>query len=252
MLCPFVTLRSWHPWGFRKVFKEVYLERCAGDEQWLEHAAMSNFGDQAIDAVVFWVLSSEGVCRSAGQNPVPVKFELSAGEPWPDLRSVTPGKDMVVQEPTRLEPYALKWRFYSHSRRQEREQFHLRAMTLLEGFRFIPWIGRLRIVFDGRQLTCIIYPHYAAVSTLPCLGLVYLVCKKAAESFNMRCSPSLNEPSGYVRVYLRDWRVVTEPAISRKDMPELPPDAQRAFTAIRMRMWKSGCPKVWVNLTWTL
>jgi hypothetical protein len=228
-----------------KVFKEVYLERCAGEEQWLEHAAVSVFGLQAVDSMVCWLLTPKEIYQPAGKNPFSQKFQLSEGEPWPDLRLVTPGHMTTVQQPARFplrDVQDFQWHFYSTKKFRNRT-------ILLENEVGPASCGRFfHMWFMGRQLRCSVYPQDTA-HVLPCLGLVYLACKKAAESLGRWRNPAVRQGQGlgYVSVSRQGFSETEWPLI---DVPGAPPDVQRAFTAISMRSWSSGRRKFGLYLSW--
>eukprot|EP00884_Botryococcus_braunii_P007308 jgi/Botrbrau1/16579/Bobra.0068s0010.1 len=227
-----------------KVFKEAYLERCTEDEQWMEHAAISVFGAQAVDALVCWVSSPKRDDDPAGLNPLPPVLELSEGESWPDLRSMRLNQNTAVQQPACFLPGDLKnliWIFdYSLNWRR-------REISMWEGTQN----GRaiLSIEFHGRQLGCFMQPRVPA-HVLPCLGLVHLACKKAAESFGWWSNdvPPQYCRSGFVGVFGREGQLKANWPLN--NVRGVPPDAQRAFTAISMGIWNSGRRNFWLNMKW--
>jgi hypothetical protein len=234
-----------------KVFKEAYLERCAKEEQWLEHAAVSVFGAQPVDALVCWLSSPKRVDDAAGLNPPLRLLKLSEGEPWPDLRSKLLFWGITaVQQPACFLPGDLKdvnWDLDSSYGGRRR------TIWMREGTRQGPPI--LKIEFYERQLCCFLYPRVPA-HVLPCLGLVYLGCKKAAESFGRWRNPGPRQGwrFGYARVFTREW-IPEDPRNTYTIQPlnnvlEEPPDTQRAFTAISMRSCSSVRRKFGVCLQW--
>jgi hypothetical protein len=225
-----------------KVFKEAYLERCAEEEQWLEHATFSVFGAQAVDPLVCWVSSLKWVFEPPGLNLLPegspTVLRLSEGKAWPDLRPALLKQTVLVEQPACFlpgDPKQLIWHFASSWKCRRRE------IWLQEGTRI------LSIECHGRQLSCCIYPRNPA-HVLPCLGLVYLVCKKAAESFGRRCIqvPRQGWRFSYVSVRGPEWHQKAEWHVD--DAPGVPPYAKRAFTAISMRSWNSGRCKFRLSL----
>eukprot|EP00884_Botryococcus_braunii_P014876 jgi/Botrbrau1/2338/Bobra.39_1s0027.1 len=231
-----------------KVFKEVYLERCAEEEQWLEHAAVSVLGAQAVDTLVCW-LSCPTRSPTSSYNPILWQFKLSEGEPWPDLRPLPPYRFAQLQQPARFLPGDLQnlcWEFSTWH--------HVcpRSMALRVESGLASWNTILLISVSERELNCYPSPRVAA-QALPCLGVVYLACKKAAESLGSWHDPALRQgfSSGYVRVRRRSGeRPCLTSDLPFNDVPGVPPDVQRAFSAINMRIWNFGRCKFGVSLSW--
>eukprot|EP00884_Botryococcus_braunii_P014574 jgi/Botrbrau1/23117/Bobra.0243s0049.2 len=217
------------------VFQELYLERCAEEEQWLKYAAVSVFGAWAVNGLMsllpnpLWRCDSvEGFPSSGGV------IMLKEGEPWPDLRPSPKTHLADVQQPARFTPtdiQNLRWKFHMEGRSDSR------TISLLEESVPGSWSPILHIGFIGNDfkgLTCFMYPRIAA-HFLPCLGLVYLACKKAAEeSLCKPCVPSLRWRPGYAWVWKQELPELYQ-HWPLNQMPGVPPDAQRAFAAINMR-----------------
>eukprot|EP00884_Botryococcus_braunii_P003371 jgi/Botrbrau1/13034/Bobra.0389s0025.2 len=222
-----------------RVFKEVYRERCGEEEQWLEHAAVSALGRQRVDTLVGWVSCPQLGPDSSSQYHLIRKHNLSEGEPWPQLNTSPPSPSIWLQQPARFLSGVLQnleWRFETPTSGES-------SLQLLEETEPGRWDTVLFIFVSWRTVYCNISPRLAA-QVLPCLGLVYLAYKKAAEFAESPQHPAAGWDGRPGNVYIDQGL----PAWS--DAPGVPPDVQRPLAAISMRSQDSGHCKFGLFLRW--
>eukprot|EP00884_Botryococcus_braunii_P019009 jgi/Botrbrau1/5792/Bobra.0155s0015.1 len=209
-----------------KIFKEAYLERCTVEEQWLEDESRSVFGASAVNTLACWLPGQKSRRKSQRRNGGPIELQLAEGEPWPDLRSVPQDQDTCVFQPARFLPgapvLALWWSLYHASRFGGGIEIWSMPM-------YTHW---LTLICRGRLVECNLSPIMAA-HVVPCLGLAYLVCKKAAEPLCTLRSPPVMERLGF---FWHSHRLASWQGMS--------PDAQRALTFIHMRLATSWRNKI--------
>eukprot|EP00884_Botryococcus_braunii_P001024 jgi/Botrbrau1/10922/Bobra.0025s0095.1 len=214
-----------------KVFKEAYLERCAAEEEWLEQATKSVYGTSAIDTLASWLSCQKSRHKSQGRNPVPRELLLAEGEPWPDLRSTPPRRYTLVYQPARFlpgdpQPQNMWWGLYHGSKFRGVIKAGIPPTFDLQIF-------SLRC--SGRLVWCDLSPT-AAAQVVPCLGLAYLACKKAAEPLR-----TLRSPAAIQRLGTR-WRYPRRAGLTSHW--NQPGDAVRVLTLMKMRLGTSWRDKI--------
>lgn len=158
-----------------KVFEEAALERFATDEKWLEGAAKSTFGEQAINSLLSWLASPP---KSWVMHTQTVRFKLTEGERFPDLSSCL-GQFTLVEQlvpflPGDFHLHTLCWLLLRTKSTRRRE---IKLTPLSRPGRFI---NLLKFVLHGHVLRCWLRTRSPA-QVLPCVGLIYMASKKSAE-----------------------------------------------------------------------
>lgn len=242
--CPAITLHDLAKLAsLGKVFKEACLERSAADEQWLEDAAKSTFGEQA-DALTNWLRYPEGRHESTGQQRVPRTFHVAEGQPFPDLTSFLKCRSAIVMQSVRFLPrnpqiQHVVWELWCSSQRHRED---VTLWTVTDGHHH----PLTSIIFDGRLLQCQLEPRSPA-HVLLCLGFIYLASKKSVESLSRWQHGDTGQPFSHVRV--ADLQRLFE-YFPWSGVPDMSPDVQWAFTLLRMEIWISGHDTVKLSLEW--